>query len=344
MDNSDPALSRRKPDRRYVAVGGLALAGLGLVPPAAADGPGAGRAVARPVALPVAGWSGPGSLLSVRAFPSRHAAPRRVDIWLPPGAGLRADGAQGRHSLLVMQDGQNLLEARTAFGGQAWDMHDAALRAAVSPDQAPVIVGVWNTPARRREYLPTDMERALPRDLRDRIAAANGGPPLSDGYLAFLAEELVPWARATLPVSRRRAETLVMGSSMGGLISLAALCRYPQLFGGAGCLSIHWPLLTDAAAYERGDLQTGRVLAALDRFMADTMLRPGGGHRLFLDRGTEGRDTLYPPYQAAMDRRLAALGWTEQIGLRSLVIEGSGHNEASWRTRVDAALAWLLLG
>ncbi len=28
---------------------------------------------------------------------------------------------------------------------------------------------------------------------------------------------------------------------MGGLISLYALIEYPDLFGGAGCLSTHWP-------------------------------------------------------------------------------------------------------
>lgn len=288
--------------------------------------------------VPAADFQGPGSLSTVMQWNPRTAAARRIDVWLPPQDGAAATAG---HPLLIMHDGQNLFEPRHAMGGETWQMAQAAMRLPAA--RRPVILGVWNTPARRREYLPTAMERQLPEDLRERIGTANGGPPLSDGYLAFLAEALIPWARAALPVSRQRADTLVMGSSMGGLISLAALCRYPQLFGGAGCLSIHWPLLTDAAAYERGDLQTDRVLAALDRFMSETMLRPGGGHRLFLDRGTEGRDALYPPYQAAMDQRLAGLGWTEQTGLRSLVIDGSGHNEASWRTRVDAALSWLLV-
>jgi pimeloyl-ACP methyl ester carboxylesterase len=320
---------RSGPSRRTLALAGLGLPVALSASPASADGAARGR----PTPLPVTGFAGAGALLTVRSFPSVHAAPRRVDVWLPPGAG----DAGRRHRLLIMHDGQNLFEGRSATYGQAWEMAEAALRM----DDPPVILGVWNTPARRREYLPADMERELPQDLRDRIANANGGPPLSEGYLAFLAEELVPWARAALPVSPRRRDTVVMGSSMGGLISLAALCRYPQLFAGAGCLSMHWPLLTDPAAYQRGDLQTPRVLEALDRFADRAMLRPGAGHRLFVDRGTLGLDSLYPPYQAFMDQRLARLGWREATGLRTLVIEGGDHNETSWRTRVDAALAWL---
>ena len=326
---------------RRALVGGLLAAGTGWAAGCSA------RSVARPAEamtpLPpplasVGDFEGPGSLWTIESWGASQVLPRRVDVWLPPGA---VPSAAGNHPLLVMQDGQNLFEARHGMGGETWQMAQAAMR--LPPGRRPVIVGLWNTAARRREYLPTAMESQLPQDLRERIAGANGGPPLSDGYLAFLADELVPWARAALPVSRQQADTLVMGASMGGLISLAALCQYPQLFGGAGCLSIHWPLLTDAAAYEQGDLQTERVLAALHGFMETTMVRPGAGHRLFLDRGTEGRDALYPPYQAAMDQHLRALGWSEQTGLRSLVIPGSGHNEASWRTRVDAALAWLLL-
>jgi len=37
--------------------------------------------------------------------------------------------------------------------------------------------------------------------------------------------------------------TNVMGSSMGGLMSLYAICEYTHIFGGAGCLSTHWPIL-----------------------------------------------------------------------------------------------------
>ncbi|MCH2056662.1 MAG: alpha/beta hydrolase-fold protein [Thalassotalea sp.] len=36
-----------------------------------------------------------------------------------------------------------------------------------------------------------------------------------------------------------RANTYVMGSSMGGLISLYASIEYPEVFGGAACLSAH---------------------------------------------------------------------------------------------------------
>ena len=68
----------------------------------------------------------------------------------------------------------------------------------------------------------------------------------SDGYLAFLVEELKPFVDATYRTLPDQPHTLVMGSSMGGLISLYALEQYPHVFGGAGCLSTHWPAGGDA--------------------------------------------------------------------------------------------------
>ena len=63
----------------------------------------------------------------------------------------------------------------------------------------------------------------------------------SEAYLRFLVEELKPFVDAQYHTLPGRDDTLIMGSSMGGLISLYALARYPDIFGGVGAVSTHWP-------------------------------------------------------------------------------------------------------
>ena len=59
----------------------------------------------------------------------------------------------------------------------------------------------------------------------------------SDNYLKFLVDELKPFIDKTYPSLTGRADTFIMGSSMGGLISVYAVAEYPEVYGGAACLS-----------------------------------------------------------------------------------------------------------
>ena len=69
-----------------------------------------------------------------------------------------------------------------------------------------------------------------------------GGKLVSDNYLKFLVEELKPFVDKTYRTHPDRANTLVMGSSMGGMISAYAIAEYPDVFGGAACLSTDWTI------------------------------------------------------------------------------------------------------
>ena len=90
--------------------------------------------------------------------------------------------------------------------------------------------------------------------------------------------------------------TCVMGSSMGALISLYALSEYPQVFGGAGCLSTHWP-----AGGQRLVKAMGAALPKANQ------------HRLYFDFGTTTLDELYEGYQQAMDRWVRAAGYWQGV-------------------------------
>ena len=56
---------------------------------------------------------------------------------------------------------------------------------------------------------------------------------VGDAYVKFLATELKPLIDAKYRTLKDRKDTMLMGSSMGGLISAYALVRYPDVFGAA---------------------------------------------------------------------------------------------------------------
>jgi enterochelin esterase-like enzyme len=255
--------------------------------------------------------------------PSRHVAPREVDVWLPPSY----DSAPARrYPVLYMHDGQNLFDPALAFGGQEWDVDGAMQRLLARGEvREAIIVGVWNSPRRTAEYMPAVVGGT------SVSMGIEGRPPLlvadiaSDDYLAFLVGELKPFIDARYRTLQGPADTVVMGSSMGGLVSLYALARYPGVFGAAGAVSTHWPAADGAVV----DWLPGHLPAP-------------GGHRLWFDHGTATLDAGYAPYQQRVDAGLRASGWIEGRDWRSRVFVGAAHDEAAWRARVERPLAFLL--
>jgi enterochelin esterase-like enzyme len=137
-------------------------------------------------------------------------------------------------------------------------------------------------------------------------------------------------------------DTVIMGSSMGGLISLYATIRYPQIFGGAGCLSTHWPVSTDFEWSKRHGGSENPMAKALQRYLGSTSLPDPGHHRLYFDHGDKGLDADYAPLQAEIDRIMAKAGYGDDSNYRSLAFPGEDHDEASWNSRLAVPLTFLL--
>ncbi|MBK8836717.1 MAG: hypothetical protein IPO29_18440 [Anaerolineae bacterium] len=151
------------------------------------------------------------------------------------------------------------------------------------------------------------------------------GSPASDGYLRFLVEELKPLIDARYRSLPDQPNTCIMGSSMGGLVSLYAIAQYPEVFGGAGCLSTHW--------------------IAGENMLVDYLgerLPPPANHRLYFDFGTITLDEAYEPFQVRMDGWLSKAGYALGQNWTTLKFEGAAHTEAAWRARVDLPLRFLL--
>ena len=295
--------------------------------------------------LPFAGVAGAGraetptvgGLVEHPDVASAHAANRNVTVWLPPGY----DASDARYPVLYMHDGQNLFDASKApYGEWCVDEHLGRL-IANGQIRAPIVVGVWNTPLRLREYVPTDLIAALPDDMRADVQTIYGGPPLSDGYLAFLADELKPLIDRTYRTLTGREATMISGSSMGGLMSLYAVMKRPEIFGAAACLSTHWPLRIEAIA-DPAALETWRErLVAAWTGVVSAGLPPPADHRLYFDRGDETLDQFYAAFQSRIDETIRARGYGPDR-FQTLVFPGAQHNEASWNQRLDVPLKFLL--
>jgi hypothetical protein len=114
---------------------------------------------------------------------------------------------------------------------------------------------------------------------------------------------------------------------MGGLISMYAQCEYPAVFGGALCLSTHWPIFLDDPV--------PAVPAELVRYFAENLPE---GKKWYFDHGTKGIDQYYEPYQQQIDSVLLAHAYLPEKTFLSRKFEGHDHNERDWNRRVHIPL------
>lgn len=264
-----------------------------------------------------------GTTESWQDVPSRFVGARHVDVWLPPSYGREP---QRRYPVLYMHDGQNLFDPALTYAGTDWDIDGAMTRLIERGEvREAIVVGVWNTPLRFAEYMPRAPVTTA------TVGSGIDGRPIgraedirSDDYLRFLVEELKPFVDARYRTLPGRDDTAVMGSSMGGLISLYALAKYPQVFGAAAGVSTHWPAC-DGCVVE---------------WLSSALPTPGT-HRLYFDYGTATLDALYPPHQAKMDAAMRARGYREGRDWVTRRFEGAEHNEPAWKARVDIPLRFL---
>jgi len=253
-----------------------------------------------------------GSVDSYQDVPSAYVPARNIDVWLPPSY---ATHPKRRYPVLYMHDGQNLFDPSMSFTGIDWDV-DGTMTNLIDAHRVreAIVVAISNTPLRGNEYMP-----AKAASLEQRAYV------LSDGYLRFIVQELKPAIDATYRTKPAREDTMVMGSSMGGLISAYAMSEYPDVFGAAGGISTHWPANDGAVIdYLAAHLPARRT------------------HRFYFDHGTATLDAGYAPYQQRMDAILREAGWREDRAFMSREFPGAEHNERAWRDRLEVPLQYLL--
>jgi enterochelin esterase-like enzyme len=279
-----------------------------------------------------------GTIVDLGILKSKYADPRCVVVWLPPGYSARAP----KHAVLYMHDGQNLFDKTTAGYGMEWEIDEHLSQLIAEKKVRPtIVVGIWNTPKRLQEYVPSKAFAGLTPEYSAKVRALYGGDPLSDGYLKFIVRELRPKIDKRFNVKTDRANTIIMGSSMGSLISLYAIDEYPQIFGGAGMMSTHWPLFMTPDGRSVGDAEYEVVSSAFERYLAPALPDPKT-HKLYFDHGSETLDAIYKRYQDRVDAVVARRGYKQGVNWLTRSFPGQKHNEISWASRVAVPLQFLL--
>lgn len=278
-----------------------------------------------------------GELIRHADFPSQFVGKRNIDVWLPEG--YPNDAAYG---VLYMHDGQNLYDSTVTWNHQEW-MVDEVLTELAGKEKTPpmVVVGIFNNgDMRHAEYFPekpfnlmtkkeiTSLEDKIGKEKLERFRKVN----CSDDYLAFIVGELKPFIDSTYATLPDQENTFIAGSSMGGLISMYAICEYPGVFRGAGCLSTHWP------GFE--DYPGNPVPEAFVRYL-DKNLPPPGSHRIWFDHGTETLDATYAPHQRKIDEVIQKHGYRSSQWITK-VYPGANHSERAWQKRLDEMLLFIL--
>lgn len=254
-----------------------------------------------------------------------------IDVWLPDGF---TANAATRYPVIYMHDGQNLFDANTTWNHQAWEM-DATTGQLIKDGEIPpvIIVGIHSDPAHRvAQLMPQQAVKDAGLDDLMKEVKLKGQPVLGDAYAAFVVDTLKPLIDQSYPTLSDRDNTMVMGSSMGGLMSLYLISQYPDTFGGAGCLSTHW----------YGSLNAGDAFGDAMMAYVDNRLPDPATHRLYFDHGTATIDQYYGPWETKALLKAQEKGYVYGKNLDSYIDYGAPHEENAWAGRVARPLRFLL--
>jgi predicted alpha/beta superfamily hydrolase len=253
-----------------------------------------------------------GNIKRHRGFRSKIFGDRRdVLVYLPRG--YRCFW-RVRYPVLYLQDGQNVFDAATSFGGVEWGVDETAQRLIRKNLMEPlIIVAVANTGENRiHEYAPTRGVIDAKRKKRSR--------GLARSYGRFLIEELKPYIDTRYRTKPEAEFTGLGGSSLGALLTLSLGLWFPDIFTRLIVMSpsVWWD---DCVIY--------KIVEELDK-------KPP--LKIWLDTGT--REPGWERARALLDR-LIEKGWTLGDDLIYAEIEGGDHSEGAWAARVDPALRFL---
>jgi enterochelin esterase-like enzyme len=278
-----------------------------------------------------------GTVERVERFPSQFVKARNVDIWLPEGY-----SNTERYPVLYMHDGQMLFDKTHTWNKQEWGIDEAAGKVlSEGKIRKTIIVGMWSTDLRHSEYFPQKPFESLRPSYQDTLLnhiRRDPKTPLfsdsvcSDKYLKFIVNELKPYIDSAYSTQSDSENTFIAGSSMGGLISMYAICEYPEIFGKAACLSTHWP-----GSFEK---KNNPIPAAFFQYMQENLPDPAS-HAIYFDYGTETLDAWYAPFQPQADTIMVVRGYTSSNWL-TRKFDGHDHSENSWQKRIHIPLAFLL--
>ncbi len=260
------------------------------------------------------------------AFVGPAGKARTVRVFLPPGYD---ENTLASYPLLVLFDGQNIFDAKTATFGVAWQVQDAVRASLTAGALTEVVVAAVDHggAARVYEYTPWADPTFTP--------TGGGGAQTLD----WLSDKVLPELHKRYRLHATRP--VIGGSSLGGLMSLFAALDRPKVWRGAMAMSGSWwwknkatqpwavqQLPAAVATGKSVDAQQSPALPPGAAFI-------GGPTRVWLDAGTVN-DGL--ANTQALHGALQATGLLTAPNLGLYVHQGASHTELAWQQRVHLPL------
>jgi predicted alpha/beta superfamily hydrolase len=209
----------------------------------------------------------------------------RFRVFVPPGY---HENTLKKYPVLYMHDGQNLFLKEEAFLGNTWRANEVlGMLDRMNAIEEVIVVGICPN-ERMTEYTLPGYEE----------------------YGRFVVETLKPLIDMRYRTLAGPADTAVMGSSLGGVVSFYLGWQWPDVFGKVACLS-------STFAY-RDDL--------LERVFAE----PKRNLRIYLDSGWPADN--YEPTRSMRDR-LIWKGYLPGSELFYLAFPEAKHDENAWAAR-----------
>jgi predicted alpha/beta superfamily hydrolase len=242
---------------------------------------------------------------------------RDILVHLPPSY----NNSRRSYPVLYMQDGQNLFDDRTSFAGE-WHV-DETMESLAHKGLEAIVVGIPNAgTARLDEYSPF---------FESHLGGGQG-----ERYLAFLIHTLKPLIDRDFRTRPEPEHTAILGSSMGGLISLYAFFHHPEVFGLAGVMS---PSLWFAGGQIYDYIEDAAFVPG--RIYLDAGTRElGGGHGLW--DANRDRSRRYYAGVRRMHRLLIKKGYQARRDLLYVEEKWAHHEEGAWARRLPKAIRFLL--
>lgn len=254
---------------------------------------------------------------------------RHILVYLPPSY---ADSPDKRYPVLYMQDGQNLFDQATSYAGE-WGVDETMEQLSHHEQLEAIVVGIPNQGKERvNEYSP----------YRDPYLGGGRGNDYLD-YIVQTVKPLIDHSFRTLP---GRQQTGLMGSSMGGLISLYGFFRHPTIFGFAGVMS---PSLwfargaifetMETAAYHPGKLYLDAGTRELETHATHHNHSSNGHHDHY---HSAIRSRRYYASVRRLKRILVRKGYRPVHDILHVEEKWANHSEAAWGRRLPLALRFFL--
>ena len=227
---------------------------------------------------------------------------RRIWIYLPPDYA----SSSKKYPVIYMQDGQNLFDDYTSGYGE-WGIDE--LMDKVPDARQNIIVGIdHGGDYRITEYDPYDSKYGKGR---------------GDDYVDFLAQTLKLYIDKNYRTKTKARYTTVAGSSMGGLIAMYAVLKYPNTFGNGGIFSPAFWIAPDIYTYVQNHQLPHKT-------------------RFYFVCGDSESDSMVADMKKMVD--IVNPGNTNEKNIQTMIIKGAKHNEKQWNGDFPVFYNWLIGG